>query len=431
VLLTFVIAFAFGVVPAFAATRVSLATALREEAGAATPSFGRRRLQMLFVAVQTGLAAILLIVAALFFRSVTEGSQIDPGFDGGRQLLASIDLFPNGYSSERGIAFYDAAAARLGALPGVESVAFARRLALDLGGTSSTYLEITGYTPGPNEEILVSYNAVSPGYLHTLGGRLLAGREFVAADRADAPPAAMVSQAMARRYWPHGDALGSHFRMFGREWTVVGISADMAYKDDDLGATPRPFFFVPLAQEFRPQVTIHIRTVGDPLALAPAVRNVVAELDPDLPLYAIKSLDEHLGIALFKPRLAATLLGAFGSVSLLLAAVGLFGLTSLAARQRRRELALRSALGAAPRDLANLLIGQGARAAAIGLTGGVLAAGALASISLRSLLVGVKPLDPLPWLVAVSALAAATIGASWWPARRAARLDLASALREE
>lgn len=416
--------------PALDQRRVSVEQVLREESqGAGGRS--HRRFRDLLVIVQVALGLVLLATGALFLRAVGVGEHLSPGFRSGHLLLADIDIFPLGYDTARGKQFLSQLRDRIAADPQVIDATMTRRVPLDLGGSGSATVSVEGYEFSPDESKLVRLDQVGLDFFKTLGIPLLAGRPFTPQEVAGSrgtERVAIVSQAMARRYWKNGQALGGTMRVGSVSIRVVGIAGDVPWQDRD--EAPRPFFYLPLGQNYRPTGTLIVRTHGDPLAFAPRLRKIVAAADPGLPLSAVKSMGQHLEISLIKQRLAATMLGTFGVVALLLAVVGLYGVVALTLRQRMRELALRAALGATPSDLVRLTVRRGLRNAAIGLALGAVLAAGLATM-LRSLLLGLPAFDPVAWCGALVLLAAGTTLASWLPAHRAARIDPMEVLRYE
>ena len=426
------VAIAAGLAPALQAGREGIEAGLREGSGAVAGASKRRgRGRRTLVVVQMALCTVLLVSGALLLRAVRAGQAASPGFDSHDVLLAGINLFPNGYDRARGIALEEQLLDRLQADPMVEAAAIGRRLPLDLGGSSSAFLTIDGYTPPKGDDVLVRYNQVSRGYMKTMGIAVLAGREFDRADREGAPLSVVVNESMARRYWPGGSldgALGGTFKWGEGKLAVVGIVRDI--KTRDLGESPEPYFYLPLGQSFRHDGYVTVRTRGPALAFTPRLRALLAELDPNLAMFAVKSMEEHLQIALFKQRLAASTLTAFGLLALLLAGIGLYGLIAFAVGQRRRELGLRLALGALPRDVVRLVLGEGLRLAALGLAIGALAAVGVGRL-LHGLLLGVSGTDAVALGGALVLVAAAVLLASYLPARRAGRLDPMVALRHD
>lgn len=414
----------FGLAPAAQAAPSRLAAVLRDES-ASTLGGRKGRARSVLVAAQVALSCLLLVAAGLFLRSLGRGGEIDTGFATRNALLASMDLFPVGYDEARGRVFYRQALERLARLPGVESATVAALLPLGFS-SNSTNLGIDGYEPAPKEEVVVDFNNVGPGYFGTMGIPLVAGRDFDLRDDEGAAPAMVVNETMARRYWPGRHALGGRVRCYGKDFTVVGIAKDGKYQR--LGEPPRPFFYVPILQLYRSRSVIHLRTAGDPLKLAPALRAEVRRLDPDLPLSAVKSMRQHLRLSLFNQRLAASFLGAFGLLALVLATVGLYSVIRYAVSQRTRELGVRMALGAQPGDVAKMVLKEGMTLALAGLAIGLAAAFAVTRF-LEGQLLGVSATDPLVFVGVALLLAGVCALASWLPARRAAAVDPMAALR--
>jgi predicted permease len=419
----------FGLAPAVQTSPDRIAPVLRDES-ASTLGGRKGRARSALVVAQIALSCLLLIAAGLFFRSLGRGGEIDPGFQTRSALLASVDLFPNGYDEARGRVFYREALRRLSALPGVESASVAIYLPLDFGGSSSTDLEIDGYVPKPKEEVVVDYNIVGPDYFRTMGIPLVAGRDFGLQDDETGPCTLAVNEAMGKKYW-RGNAraaLGSRVKVWDQDCTVVAIAKDGKYQQ--LGEPPRPFFYMPILHMYQASSVIHIRTAGDPLALVPAVRREIREMDPYLPLSAVKSLSQHLRISVFAQRLAASFLGAFGLLALVLATVGLYSVIRYAVSQRIREMGIRAALGAQAGDISGLVVREGMILAAAGLGLGLLAAVGITRF-LESLLLGVSSTDPAVFVGVTVLLAAVCAAACWLPARQAASVDPMVALRSD
>ncbi len=418
----------FSLAPALQVASPQVAMTLREEGGTASAGGRKARLRSALVVAQIALSAVLLIAAGLFVRSLGKAAEIDPGFSARDVLLASVDLFPAGYDEERGTAFFRRLLERTAALPGVESASLTNGVPLDFGGTNSTNFTVDGYEPAADEEMFITYNQVGPGYLRTMGIGLVAGRDFTPRDDAAAPPAVVVNETMARRYWSGRDPVGARLRMGGKDWTVVGVARDGKYQS--LGELPLTLCYIPVLQSYRPEAVILLRTSGDPLGHVQALRQAVQGLDPNLPIAAVKSLREHLRISVFAQQLAAVFLGSFGILALLLAALGLYSVIRYAVGQRTRELGVRAALGARPGDLGRLVLRQGMVLVLIGLAIGVAAALAVTRL-LASQLLGVSATDPLVFVVVPLLLALVAALACFLPARQAAAVDPMVALRAE
>jgi macrolide transport system ATP-binding/permease protein len=414
----------FGLAPALVASKPDFVAALKDD----TPGLGRvaRRLSLrnLLVVTQVALSLVVLIGAGLCVKSLRALQAIDPGFEPAKVVTASFDLGQNGYNEARGRQFISQLSERVAALPGVESVSFAHIVAFsDIPWVGPLIIE--GSRPQP-----VNTNAISPNYFRTLGASLAQGREFTAQDTPDAPLVVVVNEAAARRYWPGQEVIGKRIiRGRGNQFAeVVGVIRNS--KERGLTADPRPALYLPLLQNYRPALTLHVRTATPSQTLLAAVRREAQSLDPTLPLYNFGTLAQQKDGSLYTERLAAALLTLFGLLALSLAAVGIYGVLSYAVTERTREMGIRLALGARPRDLLKLVVGQGMILTLIGLVIGVGASFALTRL-IAKLLFGVSATDPLTFIVIPLLLAGVALLACWIPARRATRVDPLAALRYE
>jgi predicted permease len=425
----------FGLTPALAASRPDVIASLKDETGAATTGGRTWRLRGALVVAQVALSLLLLICAGLFLRSLRNASSIDPGFDADNLLALSMDLRLQGYDETRERNFTDQLLERVRALPGVVSASLTDRLPLDLDGAWRG-VTIEGYTPQPGESTGINSSFVAPGYFETLRIPLLRGRTFQRQDGANAPGVALVNESFARRYWPGQSPLGKRIQMGAVRsgvndapyLTVIGIVKDGKYVS--LGEEAAPFIYFNMAQNVGLSPTLVVRTQGDPLNSLAAVRGEVAALDKNLPLYDVKTMRQHLGLALLPARLAGSVLGVFGMMALALAAAGIYGVMAYSVAQRTREIGIRMALGANARDVLRLVTRQGMTLVAIGMAIGLTSALALTQL-LKSLLLGVSSTDPLTFAVIALLLIAVALLACWIPARRATKVDPMIALRCE
>jgi len=416
----------FGLVPALSAARPETADALRDEAASVTG--GRTRLRHGLVVAQVALSVLLLVAAGLFLRTLQRLQSTDLGFEPRGVQLTSLELFTSGYDRERGFAFYRELVERAGALPGVEQASLVRRVPLGFGGSSSTAFEVEGYVAAKDEESWGYFNNVGPGYFSLMRSEIVQGREITADDREDAPGVAVVNETMAARYWPGREAVGGRFRL-GEKWiTVVGVARNATYRD--LGEKAAPWFFLPLYQGYRPDMTLLLRTAGDPTALAGPAKSLVRQLDPGIAPYSVTTLQAFIGASDFRQRVGSQLLGLFGVLGLLLASIGLYGVLSFQVARRTREIGIRMALGSSRGEVVGLVLRQGAGLVGLGLAIGIVGAAGLALL-LRSLLLGLHPWDPLAFAGVVAALLLASFFACLVPARRATRVDPLVALRHE
>ena len=417
----------FGLAPALQGSRAQLQSTLRS-ARAGTTTQGRARLRRVLVVGQVALAMVLLICAGLFVRTLGNAYQVDPGFSQRNGVLASFDLSALSYSEERGLAFYEELLARAEALPGVESASLSTDVPLSIGGSSDTTPEIDGYTPAENEEVTVYYSMVASGYFETMGIDLVSGRAIDARDRAGRAGVVVINETMARRYWQGRDPVGGRLRT-GDEWlTVVGVARNGKYAT--LSEPEISVMYFPIQQAYRPDPVLLVSTSGPAEASLATVRQMVAGLAPDLALFDVRTIEEHMRMSVAIPRMAAMLLGVFGGVALTLAGIGLYGLVAFVVGQRTQEIGVRMALGADRRDILRSVMGQGARLAIVGLVvGGALAA--VATPLMSSLLVNVSPTDVITFAGTGGILLAVALVAAWIPARRAANLDPVRALRAD
>jgi putative ABC transport system permease protein len=287
-------------------------------------------------------------------------------------------------------------------------------------------IEVPGYTHNPDDVPFAEYNLVGPDYARTIGLPLLRGRDISDQDQSRSIPVAVVNQTMARRYWPHGDAVGQRFSILGKSVQIVGLARDSFYHS--LAESPRPYVYLSIQQFYQGQATVVVRTVGDPGTVIQPLQLLVGRLDPALPLYSVMPMNAYLGFAVVGQRTASVLLALFGTIALFLASLGLYNALAYAVATRRREIGIRMALGGSRVDVVGLLI-RGATAVVVaGVSGGLIAAAALARF-LTSQVYGVNVTDPLTYGVAALVVGLTAFVATVVPAIRASRADLTTALR--
>lgn len=419
-----------GTVPALRASHVGLAATLRE--GGRGHAGGRSRARLVLVATQIALCFVLLAAAGLFVRSLFRAERASLGFRPQNVLNAALDLDELGYTEAQGRAFGEEIEQRLRAVPGVLDAAFAFSTPLGYVSTGSA-VEIDEPRPPGEPGPFAGMNMVGPRYFSTLGIPILRGRAFTAADDERGPRVAIVNARLAEELWPGRDPLGRRIRaaaVAGAWLTVVGVTPTGTY--GALFEEPRPYLYVPLAQLYTGQRVLHVRSALSPEALAPTVERIVHEREPQLPLYDVQSMVRALGggRGLFPVRVSATFAALFGGLALALAVVGVYGLASAAARQRRREIGVRVALGALPRDIRRLVLRDGVALVGAGLAAGILTA--LAGLRLlEGLLFGISARDPLTFAGVGPILGAVALLAYAIPAFRAARVDPTVALRDD
>ncbi len=287
---------------------------------------------------------------------------------------------------------------------------------------------IDGYTPGPNEEMTITYNTVGPRYFETMRIPMARGREFTAQDTHDAARVLIVNETMASQYWGAREAVGGRVRIGKEDYQVVGVARDIKYRQ--IAEKPRAIMYLPLEQNFLSAIVLHVRSAGAPGTVLASVRSTIRTLDPNLPIFDARTIEEHMQTAVFAQKMAANMLGAMGVLALLLAAIGLYGVIAYAVSQRTQEMGVRLALGALPGDLLRMVVSQGLKLTLTGLAIGVAVAFGAAGF-LASLLPGVSPRDPLTFVAVPLMLLTIALIASWIPARRAGAVDPVVALRYE
>jgi len=363
----------------------------------------------------------------LVIQSLQRIRTASPGFSTVHLLNTAVNLFAAGYDTERARNFQDELMARVQTIPGVASASYARITPFSYRSYSTAPIAVDGYQAPPDEQPTADYDEVGPDYFATMGIPLISGREFTLRDDENAPPVAVVNEPMAAQFWRGADPVGSRVQVKGRWMQVVGVAKLAKYRN--FLETPRPFFYVPLRQNFSTQVGLNIRTTQPPQTMAAALAREVHGLDQDLALYEVITMREQVDRSTSPQRIAVTLLLVFGGLALVLAAVGLYGVMSYAVSQSTRELGLRMALGARASDLLRLVMSRGLALTAGGVVLGTGAALALTRL-LGYLLYKVSPRDPLAFASAFVVMMTAALLACFLPAWRATRTDPARALRE-
>ena len=428
----------FGLLPALrSATQPDLQSGLRD-GSAAVGGRGRGRSRSILVATEVALAVVLVIGAGLLLKSFARLRSVDTGFDPHDVLTFQVSL-PNQYTPERTAQYYAGLIDRADAIPGVQSAGAIFGLPLSDFGYQISVFELDGRTvPSEEQERMISpqVRIITPDYLKTMGMELRKGRGFTTADRYGSTPVVLVNETAARQLWNGADPLGHHFTLgtrmgLGRErigGEVVGVVADT--RDRSLSAPARPQMFLVHDQFPTGYMSVVIKSKVAPNLLAKQVQAGMGAIDPDVPMYRVRTMEEWLGRSVGAPRFYALLLGVFAGLALILSLIGVYGVLSQAVGERTREIGLRIALGADPGRVRTLVIRQGLRPAAVGLGAGLLLAVALTPL-IRSQLYGVSPVDSPTYALVVGLLVSTAVAAAWVPARRAARVDPLVALRAE
>jgi predicted permease len=424
--LSVITAVLFGLAPALQSVRRDLVTAIRDDADRS--GYRRSRLRSALVVSQVSLCTVLVAGSMLFLRSLSNARSIDPGFPTAGVLDVPIDLGTRQLDAGQGIAFYDRLLQETRTIPGVQSATLANVVPLS-GSNNQTSTWIEGVTVGTGERLPLPYfNVVGTEYLRTLGIPLVRGRDIASTDSPTSERVAIVNETMARQFWPGTDALGRRVSISGGNgpWIrVVGVAKDTRY--NSLGETAPPFMYLPLTQNYQRSMVLQVRARGA-TTIGEAIGRTVRALDPQLPAVRPVSLDSDMQLALLPAKAGAALLGAFGSLALLLATVGIYGVASFMVARRTREIGIRAALGAQRGDVLRLVVGESLRRVAIGLGIGLLAALGLGRV-LASQLYGVGAVDAVTFTLTPVVLGGVALIASWIPARRAARVDPLVALR--
>jgi putative ABC transport system permease protein len=428
----------FGLAPSLAASRPNLAAVLRGSGEGASPTgekpllwFGPRGL---LVVGQMALSIVLLIGAALLIESLAHLYRVDPGFQTAGLLTMQIALSPTRYDTDgKRAAFYQEIVERTESLPGVRRAAIA--LTLPMTGFSATPVQLTGRPPLKlNERPIGIMQSVTPGYFQTLEIALKRGRGFSAHDNAEAVPVAIINESLARAFWPQypggPDPIGQHI-LIGTNPApaeIVGVSADVRQTGRD--QDPRPGVYLSCAQQPPPSAMLAVRTSGDPLSFANAVRGQVLAIDSAQPVSAVATMDDLLEASEGQLRLMVRLLGTFAGAAVLLAVIGLYGVVSYSVVQRTKEMGIRRALGAQGSDILSLMAGQVVRLALAGVSLGICGAFALTRVT-EDLLFQVSATDPATFAGISILFVLVVLVASYIPARRAAKVDPMVALRYE
>jgi predicted permease len=419
----------FGLVPALRASRTDLRHAMSNTAGSVGGARRPSRLRGMLVVSQLALSVILLVGGALFVRSLIAARSMDFGFDLTSRAFMSVNLGLQGYDEARGRKFYDDVIARVRSLPDVVSASWGFPVPFDTYGRGIGLYVEGAKTNSRDGTIGTEVSYVAEGFLDALGLRLQAGRDFAIADSAGTPRVLIVSRELATRLWPSVDPIGRRGRLGaadGPEFTVIGVVGDARFTVFDFSTTTRAY--LSMRQRYRDSETLVVHTRGAPSAVIPRLERIVAEADPTLPVFGITTIEEGLDSGLAASRTAARIAGFFGLLGLLIAAVGLYAVVASSVTERTREMGVRMALGATPRDAMRQAMVGGVRLGVIGLAIGLVGAVAVSRL-LAGLLFGLSPSDPVTFVGVPIALGLIVLLATYLPARRVARLDPVAALR--
>ena len=419
----------FGLLPALQATKTDLVSALKDDAS--TVARRRSYLKGGLIVFQVALSLVLLICGGLMLRGLGRAQTLELGFIPQNAVEVSFDLRLQGYDRARAKEFQKLLLERVRALPGVEAAGIADLVPVDLHFSSSTVLIEGRAIERSASAPRALNNRITPGYFGAMGTRLIDGRDFTEQDDEKSARVAIVNETFARRFWPGESPLGKRFSLGGADAPmvqVVGVAQDGKYAG--LAEDPRSFVYRPIWQSYSGSSNLIVRSRTDSERLLSTLRGEIAALDPQLPISSAKTMVDHLNFPMLPARLAAILLGSFGLLALVLAAIGLYGVMSYTVSKRTREIGIRMALGAESRDVMSMVLRQGMALAAAGVAIGLLAAFALTR-ALTSLLYGVSATDATTFIVVALLLTGVALVACFVPARRATRVDPMVALRHE
>jgi predicted permease len=421
----------FGLAPAIAATRHSLGHFLKEAGRGGAQGLAHNRLRGLLVVSEVAFSLVLLVCAGLLGRSFVRMLEVNPGFRPDHMVTMWMNFTSANYAPKgRSTQFLDQLLPRVAALPGVEGVAVSNDLPLEGDDTTTGLSDVEGRAPyARGQQPLTGIHAINPGYFQAMGIPLLRGREFSVSDNANSTPVVVINQKLAETLWPGQDPLGKHFNLLdNKQSEVVGVVGNVMH--NGLGESVSLESYHAFPQNPWSYVGLAVRTHGDPGAVYRAVRSLVAQIDPELPVHDMRPMEQVMAETMASRRLTLWLVGAFAALALVLASVGIYGVMSYAVTERVHEIGVRVALGAQRRDVLRLVVGHGMRLALIGLLLGSVTA-FFAARAMTTLLFGIRPSDPLTYIGIAVVLGLAALAACYIPARRATSVDPMVALRYE
>jgi putative ABC transport system permease protein len=430
--LTLVTALIFGLAPGLRARKSAVFSILKGETAQAGGSFRRFTLRGALVAGEVGLSVVLLVGSGLLLRTLIFSQRINPGFDTRKNVLMLSVAPPEmyGYDEKQTSAFVQSLLDQIQAVPGVIRASYARRPPLidsEVGETQAVI--IPGVEPPQGtDHFKIRYNVVSPGFFPTVGTRFLRGRDFNQHDAPTTLPVVIINETMARQFWPEGEPVGRSIPIGGKDRQIVGVVESGKYVS--LRQTPEPYLFLPSTQVFTSERVLFVETANDPRAAVQSIVKKAQAVDKKLPIVSAITMPEYMRNTISVERSMASLLGGLSLLGIFLAAVGLYGVVAYLVGRRTHEIGIRMALGARRADVLKLVLGQGLRLSAAGAAIGLVAAMA-ASRLMSSFLYGVRPTDPLCYVASILVAVGVALLASYFPARRAMKVDPVVALRYE
>jgi putative ABC transport system permease protein len=425
---------ACGIAPALAAPRADPGHWLQDAGRTASDSRRRRRFRRGLIVIEVALAQVLLVAGGLFFQSLLRMTAVDPGFDPARLLVARFDLFSARYSKPGALqSFYRRIVEQAAAVPGVRTAALSTTIPLDQVQLTYEYIADAQPRPFASQRPSAGYNSVTPDYFRALAIRLLAGRWFTDADRADARPVAIINQTMARRHWPDGAAVGHHIRLIadgdaGAAIEIVGVADDV--RQVALDADVRAEIYLPYAQRPWNTCFLLVRSDSETAGVALALRRTIRAIDAQVALSEIRPMEDRVSASVGPRRFRTLLLGVFAALALALAAIGVCGVTAYDVGRRTREVGIRMALGAQRREILGLVVREGVSAAFVGVAIGMVLAFVLTRL-LTSLLYETSPSDGRTFATVAIVLLGTAWLACYVPSRRVTKIDPLTTLRSE
>jgi len=419
----------FGLMPAIEASKGDRIAALKDRTGNPTGSAKWYGLRGVLVMVQVALSLVALAGAGLFIHSLRNAQEMDPGFEVKHEMVMFLNLQSEHYTQARAEQFYKDVVERLAGVGTVESASISDTFPFSGGLARTTFTDGVDITD-PRNGKLTPVIATEPGYFSTAGIAMLKGRDFSEHDDMQGAMAGIVNQAAAEQMWPGVDPIGKHIHFLGETWDIAIVGEVATVKYQTMGEPPQAIVYLPLKQHYSGQVVLYVRTKGNPEKAIPSVRSTVQALGPAVPLLNVQTVQQVLVDSLTAPRIGAELLGGFGILALVLAAMGTYGVMSYSVSQRTQEVGIRMSLGAQPRDVLRLILANGMAMVCAGVVAG-LAFSTFLARSINSLLYGIGAFDAPSFLITAGLLVVVALAACYLPARRAMRVDPIIALRYE
>jgi len=419
----------FGLAPSMQASRSDRMAALKDRTAAPTGSARWYGVRGILVSIQVALSLVALVGAGLFIHSLRNAQQIDPGFEVQHELVMFVNLAAEHYQQPQAEQFYKDVVERLNALPMVSQASVADSAPFSGGLARTTFTDGVDISD-PRNGKLTPVIATAPGFFSASGIAMLKGREFTPSDDANGAMVAVVNRAAADTFWPGQDPIGKHVHFLGETWDIAVVGEANTVKYATLGEAPQAIVYLPLKQHYAAGATIYVRTKGDPAKALATVRSTVQSLAPRVPIVRLQTVGEVLVQSLTAPRLGAQLLGTFGLLALVLAAIGTYGVMSYSVSQRRQEIGVRMALGAQRGDVMRLILANGLAMVVAGVTVGLLIS-TLLSRTMGTLLYGIGLFDAPSFLITAALLILVAMAACSVPARTAMRVNPIVALRYE